>query len=120
MLRYRPTAVAMLMCLMPWAARAGSQDFTLVNRTGYPIASIYVTEAGNGSWGNDVMGRDTLHPGESVNVSFDRGTSVCRWNVLVKYRDDTRAVWNDLDLCSLSRLALYWDPSTLATVARAE
>ncbi len=115
-----PIMAAALACATASAARAGSQDFTLVNRTGYPITSIYVTEVGNLSWGNDVMARDTLFAGESVRVSFDRDTAVCRWNVLVKYRDDTRAVWNDLDLCSLTRFSLFWDPRTLETVARAE
>ncbi len=114
------TIAVALACATASAARAGNQDFTLVNRTGYPIVSIYVTEVGNLNWGNDVMARDTLFAGESVRISFDRDTAACRWNVLVKYRDDTRAVWNDLDLCSLTRFALFWDRRTLETVARAE
>ncbi len=118
-MRLKQLAAAILACAAPGVAWA-SQDFTLVNRTGYPIQSIYVAEAGAAEWGNDVMNRDTLYPGEEVDIGFDRNTQACRWNVLVKYRDDTRAVWSNLDLCSVTRFALFWNPRTLETVARAQ
>ena len=118
-MRLKRLAAAMLVCAIPHIAWA-SQDFTLVNRTGYPIQSIYVTEVGTTDWGNDVMNRDTLYPGEEVDIGFDRDTRTCRWNVMVKYRDDTRAVWSNLDLCSVTRLALFWNPKTLETIARAQ
>ena len=104
----------------PAAASAASQDFTVVNRTGFPIQTIHVTEAGSRDWGNDVMGRETLKPGERVEISFDRTTRVCRWDLMVEYRDRTQAVWTGLNLCELSRVALFWDSRTRETVARAE
>ena len=103
-MRLKQLAAAILACAAPGVAWA-SQDFTLVNRTGYPIQSIYVAEAG---------------AAEEVDIGFDRNTQACRWNVLVKYRDDTRAVWSNLDLCSVTRFALFWNPRTLETVARAQ
>ena len=108
---------AVAAALPAWAA---NQDFTVVNRTGYPIAAIHVTEAGSRDWGNDVIGRETLDPGERVDVSFERGTRVCRWDLMVEYRDSTRAVWTGLNLCKVSRIALFWDVRTRETVARAE
>ncbi len=116
----RRPAATLLACLLPLAAHAATQDFTLVNRTGYPIDNIYVAEIGNPGWGNNVMGRDTLYPGERVDISFDRNTRVCRWNVMVRYHDDTRAVWTNLNICEISRFALFWDRLSLQTIARAE
>ena len=118
-MRLTRTAAAVLAFAAPHVAWA-NQDFTLINRTGYPIQSIYLTEVGDSDWGNDVMNRDKLYPGERVDIGFDRATQACRWNVLVKYEDDTSAVWTNLDLCSVRRLALFWDRATLETIARAE
>ena len=53
-------------------------------------------------------------------MSFDRDTTACRWNVMVRYRDRTEAVWDGIDLCRTKRFALFWDRRTLETVARAE
>ncbi len=109
-----------LVCLAPVAANAASQDFTVINRTGYQIDSIYLAESGHSGWENDVMGRDFLRPGERADISFARDTQRCRWDIKVKYHDETQAIWNDIDVCEISRLALFWDPVTRVTVARAE
>ena len=112
--------LALALLLAAPSAWAASQDFTVVNRTGYPIQTIHVTEAGSRDWGNDVMGRETLNPGERVEVSFDRSTRVCQWDLMVEYRDRTQAVWTGLNLCEVSRVALFWDGRTRETIARAE
>ena len=119
-MRWSHRVLAALLAAGPSTAWAASQDFTVVNRTGYPIQTIHVTEAGSRDWGNDVMGRETLQPGERVDIAFDRGTRVCRWDLMVEYRDRTQAVWRGLNLCDTSRVALFWDGRTRETVARAE
>ena len=101
---------------MPVVAHAATQDFTILNRTGYQIDSIYVGEAGTRILGNDVMGRDKLEDGERVAVTFDRNTEVCRYDLTVEYHDATRATWSDLDLCEISRVSLFWDKQSQLTV----
>lgn len=90
-------------------AYAATQDFTLVNRTGYEIDSVYVSKSSSNSWEEDVMGRDTLDDGESVNISFEKGERGCHYDLMVKYHDGDQSYWTDLDLCSISKVELYWD-----------
>lgn len=102
------------------AALAANQDFTIVNKTGYQIDSIYVSAANNRSWGEDVMGRDALADGESVHITFPNSTDTCRWDLKVKYNDGDESTWGNVNLCQISRVSLFWDRNANQTRAQAE
>ena len=119
-MRWGHLVLAAAVWAAPCVASAATQDLTVVNRTGYRIDRIYVGEVGSSDWGNDVMGRDRLEDGERVDISFDRQTRACHWNLMVEYHDATKATWADLDLCEISNVALFWDKLSRTTVARVE
>jgi hypothetical protein len=102
------------------AAHAGSQDFSLVNRTGYQIDEVYVSRSSSRQWGGDVMGRDALDDGERVNVTFNAPDGVCNWDLKVKYNDGDEATWKSLNLCSISKVTLFWDKKSEVTRAVTE
>ena len=101
-------------------ARAASQDFGLVNRTGFEIESLYLREAGADRWGNNVLGIESLGPGGRVHVAFARSEQGCGWDLMVRYRNEDTAVWPHVDLCAIRTIALFWDRVTGLTVAKAE
>jgi hypothetical protein len=90
-------------------AHAGEQDFKLINRTGYQIDSVYVGASSSRSWGKDIMGRNSLDDGESVNITFPRGTSTCHFDIKVEYSDGDTAEWSRVDLCKWETISLFWD-----------
>ncbi|MBF0582888.1 MAG: argininosuccinate lyase [Magnetococcales bacterium] len=98
-----------------------NQDFTLVNRTGYVIDQVFVSPAHSDDWENDVLGRDIMDDGESVPIQFSRGTTTCEWDLKVVYEvDGSSAVWHDIDLCSVSKISIFWNQSSGKTTARYE
>lgn len=101
-------------------AFAGDQDFRLVNKTGYQIDEVYVGPVSSDSWGNDVMGSDSLGAGEAVNITFSAPSNVCKWDMKVKYNDGDSAEWRSLNLCSISTVTLYWNKSAGTTRAVTE
>lgn len=102
------------------ASRAGQQDFSLVNRTGYQIDEVYVSRTSSRQWGNDIMGRDALDDGQGVNVTFTAPDGVCNWDLKVKYNDGDEATWKSLNLCSISKVTLFWDKKSEVTRAVTE
>lgn len=92
-------------------AHAADQDFTLVNRTGQQIDSVYVSKVNARTWEEDVMGRDTLDSGESVDISFARGERGCRWDMMVKYHGGGQDTWPNVNLCEVSKVTLFRDRS---------
>ena len=111
---------AAALCVSAGLAHAADQDFTLVNKTGYQIDSVYVSDVQDRNWGEDIMGRDSLDNGESVHVRFNKGTDACRWDLRVKYNDGDEATWNNLNLCNISTVTLFWDRKNQVSRATTE
>jgi hypothetical protein len=110
-------ASCLLICGAGVPAFAADQDFTLANKTGYQIDEVYVGPVSSESWGNDIMGRGSLMDGASVDITFKAPGSECQWDMKVKYNDGDTAEWKNLNLCSISKISLFWDKK--AGVSRA-
>lgn len=106
--------------IAPLAAHAADQDFKVVNKTGYQIDSIYLSTPNDNDWGTDVMGQEALADDESANITFGKRTTACKWDMKVVYHDDDTAVWKALDLCSISKVSLFWNSKTQDTTVRTE
>lgn len=102
-------ALACAPLLATTAAHADNLDFSLVNKTGYVISEVYVSSASTNDWEEDVMGSDVLANNESVEIEFEKGSKGCKWDMKVIYDDGEQAVWNDLNLCSISQVSLRYN-----------
>lgn len=98
--------------LLPVHAQAGEADFTLVNRTGYAIAEVYVSPANKDSWGRDRLGRSILDHGRSKLFTFSDSAN-CMQDIMVVFDDDgSKVVWEDFDLCALNKITLRYNRKT--------
>ena len=104
-----PLAALSLFAMLATSAFANDADFKMVNKTGYPIDSVYVSRASSDSWGKDIMGRGALGDGEAVNITFPHGGSACKFDIKVKYNDGDTAEWSNVDLCEYETISLFWD-----------
>jgi hypothetical protein len=103
------------------ALAGGKQDFTLVNNTGYQINKVFVSPASSNSWQEDVLGRDVLNNGKSVNIKFHRSTPGCKWDLKVVYTDDgSSAVWKGFNICAISKITIKYNRKTDTTSAITE
>jgi hypothetical protein len=59
-------------------AQGRNLDFELLNRTRYVVTHIFVAPSSSDDWGEDIMGKDVLGAGESVEVEFSRSERDCR------------------------------------------
>lgn len=99
-------------------AQQARQDFTLVNRTGFDISEVYVSPAKTDDWEEDVLGDDELENGKSTTIRFNRSTRTCIWDLKVVYSDDdSSAVWNNIDLCKISKVTIRYDRGRRTTSA---
>ncbi len=110
-------AVSLLVASATAPALAGDQDFSLVNKTGYQIDEVYVGPVSSENWGHDIMGSGSLGNGETVAITFTAPSSVCQWDMKVKYNDGDTAEWHNLNLCNTSKISLFWDKNAGTTRA---
>jgi hypothetical protein len=114
--------VAVFAAALAFAAPAGAedakQDFKLVNKTGYELKALYVSPAKSDDWEDDILGQDTLADGQSVNVHFSPKTHTCKWDLKVTYSDDdSNAVWQNIDLCSIEKITIKYNRKSDETTA---
>ena len=95
-----------VLVLFSGTAFAGSQDFQLINRTGYDIYFVYVSPSNSNDWQEDVMGRDVLSNGDSVNITFPNNERASRWDIKAEFDDGSSLYWRNLNLNSISTVTL--------------
>jgi hypothetical protein len=94
----------------PAVAQEAKQDFQLVNRTGYELKEVYVAPTKSDSWEEDILGQGTLEQGKAVNIHFNPKVKTCKWDLKVIYTvDSSKAVWSDIDLCSVDKITIHYD-----------
>lgn len=101
-------------------ASAATQDFTILNNTGYPIERVYVSASAKDNWEEDVLGRDILAEGDRTKIRFDRDEDACLWDLKVVYSDEESAEWQGINLCQVSVVALSYDRKSGRTSAETE
>src|SRR5580658_9510719 len=109
---------AVLAMTGPASAQDAKQDFKLVNKTGYELKALYVSPSKSDDWQEDILGQDTLSDGQVVNVHFSPKVRTCKWDLKVTYSDDnSSAVWNEVDLCSIDKITIKYDRKSDTTSA---
>jgi hypothetical protein len=82
-------------------AHADERDFTLVNNSSAVLTHLYVSPSAADSWGDDVLGKDVMGPGESVLVyfrGFDGGS--CAYDIRTLFADGGEGKMTGVDLCA--------------------
>ena len=112
------SAFAALAPVVP--AFAGDADFTLSNRTGFPIREVYIAAAKSSKWGNDRLGDGMLANGRQKLFKFSDKAS-CKQDLQVVFDDDgSEVVWEGFDLCEINKITLKYNRSTKEVSADTE
>lgn len=103
-------AVAALSLIFASTALAfqGQQDFTVVNKTGVEIHELYVSAHTTDNWEEDVLGTDTLPPGESVEIKFSPKEKSKLWDLKIVDGKGNSIEWTRLNLLEISEVTLFY------------
>jgi hypothetical protein len=71
-------------------------------------------------WEEDILGKDTLPSGQSVEVKFHRDEAAAEWDLRVEDKQGNSIEWESLDLLKISKLTLHYDAATKKATADAE
>jgi len=89
-------------------AFAGTQDFRLVNHTGGDVYAVYVAPVNSGAWSDDLLGNGILQDEGRRDIRFS-GQDACRWDILASDSDDNQIVFQNINLCRVSKVILVCD-----------
>jgi hypothetical protein len=101
-----PIAAALLFFATPAMAFAGASNFTLVNGTSDPFASMSIKRTGTSDWRPLPA---SPGPGGASNVAFSDPD--CAFDLKVSLPGGRTAEWAGVNLCGTNRLTLRQRPS---------
>ena len=88
------------------APAAGQQNFSLVNNTGHTVVTLNVSASNQNSWGEDILGRDTLANGETAQITFPHGETECNFDIRATYDDGDTTDARGVNLCQVATVTL--------------
>jgi hypothetical protein len=80
----------------------------LVNATGVEIDKVFITPHDKDDWEEDILGRDTLPDGESVDIKFHRAETAAMWDLRIEDKAGHAIEWENLNLLEINKLTLYY------------
>lgn len=91
------------------ATQGAAQDFTLDNKTGVEIHALYISPHDADDWEEDILGRDTLPTGQSVDIKFHRTETAENWDLRIEDSQGNAIEWENLNLLKISKATLYYE-----------
>ena len=90
----------------------GDADFTIINKTGYPIRAVHIAPAASKNWGPDRLGDGILGNGKSRLIKFP-SKAKCDQALLITFDDDGSDVeWEEFNLCEINTITLKYNRKT--------
>ncbi len=90
------------------ATSGADQDFTVVNKTGVIIDKLFVSPSDKDDWQEDILGKDVLADGESVDIKFHPKEKIEKWDLKVQDSKGDSIEWHDLKLTEISKVTLHF------------
>ena len=117
-LRMLRSLVVAALSLGAGEALAQETSFLLINATGYPINQLSVSPTDLGFWTPNILRPPEIRAGERRQVTFNAPTSYCQADMKASFADGgTPAVWQNLNLCTLTKIKLVYDRMSGITTA---
>jgi hypothetical protein len=82
-------------------ANAEDLSFTLVNSSSANLVGFYVSRTGTDDWEENLLQGHYLPPNHEISVHIQDGLTICDYDILGEFGDESEAVDYDLDLCDL-------------------
>ena len=97
---YAGAALAFALSLASPAA-ALDRHVKIINETSFDIVEFYGSNTGTNDWEEDILGKDVLYSGKSVNVNFDDGSGYCMFDFRAVFSDGDVLVRRKINVCEI-------------------
>jgi hypothetical protein len=79
-----------------------NRHVSIHNDSAQPIREFYASRIGIDDWEEDILGRDTLAAGASVDVNIDDGSGSCLFDFKAVFADGTSKTRSRINVCVVS------------------
>ncbi len=83
-------------------AHAADRRVEIVNKTGMTLTHFFASNSGARSWEEDILGRDTLADGESVEININDGSGACKFDFKAVFETGKSLEKGNINVCEIS------------------
>lgn len=73
----------------------------IINETSFDMVRFYGSNVGTDDWEEDILGKDILRSGQSVNINFDDGSGYCMFDFKAVFDDGDEVIAERKNVCEL-------------------
>ncbi|HEY3798338.1 MAG TPA: hypothetical protein VGL58_08290 [Caulobacteraceae bacterium] len=97
------SALAAVVALTAASVHADQRDrhVKIINATSHTIVSFYASNVDADDWQEDILGSDTLDPGDATMINIDDGTGHCEYDFKAVFDDGQALVRSDVNVCKI-------------------
>lgn len=97
---------ALAVLILPGAGRAQAEDhaFRLTNHGSVVVREVRVRAVAAESWGEDLLGDEVLHDGQTMMVRLPLGQ--CANDIRLVFEDGRSVDWRNVDTCRLTDVTI--------------
>jgi hypothetical protein len=88
------------------AVGTARQNFSILNSTGHTVMTVNVSPTSETQWGPDILGSQVMQNGQTLEVSFDRSTTECNYDIRATYDDGDTTDMRNVNLCQVGTVNL--------------
>jgi hypothetical protein len=80
---------------------AENRHVTIVNHTRHTITHFYASNTGSNDWEEDILGKDELARGETIDIDIDDGTGKCKFDFKAVFSDGESVEKTNINVCEI-------------------
>lgn len=84
------------------SASAADRHVKIINATDHTIVRFYASRTSTNSWEEDILGSNTLEPGQAANINIDDGSGACVFDFKAVFDDGDELVRSEVNVCRIS------------------
>ena len=96
-------AVAALTLLAAGPGLAADRHVRVVNKSSQTMVKFQASNETRNSWEEDILGKDVLKPGQSVNVNLRDGTGACMFDLRATFKSGAEVVRRKVNVCKVGK-----------------
>jgi hypothetical protein len=97
---------ALLLLALPASAFAADYKFNIINQSARAINNFYTSPADTTDWQEDVLGTDTIAPGDSEEIDITTDGDQCLYDMRFIMEDNAELVEKGINVCTLGSYTL--------------
>ena len=94
-------ALALALVVALPAQAAADRHVVIVNHTHHALVRFYASNKDVDSWQEDILGDDTVDPGDQVRINIDDGTGHCIYDFKAVFDDGDVLIRRGINVCKI-------------------